>query len=99
MVNLFRVMMSGRTVSIAGEDGAMECGFTKTVYVIACSEAAAVSSARSKVLGGLRKRPGVTMPNAGELELVVDDVDRETRIWKLVANESFIFFPAHTWEP
>ena len=91
---VFRVMLSGKKISLKTDDGDSVCGFVRNEYVRATSEQAAVERAKKKVMERVAGNEAISLLADFPLELTVDEVESHVPFWKLAVNDSFIFFPA-----
>ncbi|MFC4311447.1 hypothetical protein ACFPN2_20270 [Steroidobacter flavus] len=89
---IFRVMFSGQKVLLKTHDGVDVCGFVRNEYVRAQTREEAIEKAERKVLERVRNHEGIVELSDSTLQLTVDDVEEGFPPWKLLANESFIFF-------
>lgn len=89
---VFRVMLSGRKVVLKTEDGDSVCGFVRNEYVRASSEHEAIELAKKRVMERISTNEAISILADSPIELTVDEVESRVPIWKLIVNESFIFF-------
>lgn len=89
---IFRVMFSGQKVLLKTDEGVDVCGFVRNEYVRAKTREEAVEKAKLKVVERVRNHEGIVQLSDSPLQLIVDDVEDGLPAWKLLANESFIFF-------
>lgn len=91
---IYRVMLSGSKVILRSDTGREICGFVRNEYVKAASEDLAIERAKAKALERVAETHGIELIEGAPLQLTVDEVEKGVSAWKLMRNESFVFFDA-----
>lgn len=89
-MQVFCIFLVGEPLLLG--DDTQEVGFYRNEYVASLSEERAVAAAKAKTLQRLARK-GARFVDGKPFVLKVEEVKSRMPLWKLLRNESFLFFP------
>jgi hypothetical protein len=90
---MYHVCVQGTGGILDIDEGKLEAGFFKNLYVWALSERNAVESAFAQIRNEIANQSGYSITPERALVLEVDSVHPSFAFWRTVFSQGFIFYP------
>ena len=90
---MYHVCVQGTGGILYLDEGELEAGLFKNLYVWALSEQSAVESAFARIRKEISNLAGYSITPERELVLEVDSIHPSFAFWRTIFSQGFIFFP------